>query len=74
MPLEELLALYYHGENQENESPVQSEPLEEQGSESDPPERSSKLSQLYGSIPENDQDASRLLRCESFYYLFISMA
>lgn len=63
MPLEELLALYYQGENQENESPVQSEMLEEQGSESDPPEQSSKLSQLYGTIPENDQDASRLLRC-----------
>ncbi|GJQ68224.1 hypothetical protein Trydic_g10762 [Trypoxylus dichotomus] len=65
MPLEELLALYYQGENQENESPVQSEMLEEQGSESDPPEQSSKLSQLYGTIPENDQDASRSLRSGS---------
>lgn len=72
MPLEELLALYgYRGENQENESPVEddpdpdhSEPMEEQESEPDPPEQPSKLRAFYDNIPENDQDASRLLRCK----------
>ncbi|XP_970158.2 mesoderm induction early response protein 1 isoform X2 [Tribolium castaneum] len=71
MPLEELLALYgYRGENQENESPVEedpdpSEPMEEQESETDPPDQPSKLRALYENIPENDQDAARLLRSVS---------
>lgn len=72
MPLEELLALYgYRGENQENESPLdddqeQSETgMEEQESEPDPPINPSKLRALYEPIPDNDQDASRLLRCKS---------
>ncbi|XP_068916407.1 mesoderm induction early response protein 1-like isoform X4 [Tenebrio molitor] len=71
MPLEELLALYgYRGENQENESPVDedpdpSEPMEEQESETDPPDQPSKLRALYENIPENDQDAARLLRSVS---------
>lgn len=78
MPLEELLALYgYRGENQENESPEEeeeddeeeespemSEPMEEQESEPSPPEQPSKLRVLYEPIPDNDQDASRLLRCK----------
>lgn len=69
MPLEELLALYgYSGENQENESPVEDdleqEAMEEQESETDPPDQPSKLRTLYDPIPENDQDASRLLRCK----------
>ncbi|XP_018565661.1 mesoderm induction early response protein 1 [Anoplophora glabripennis] len=77
MPLEELLALYgYRGENQENESPEEeeddeeespemSEPMEEQESEPSPPEQPSKLRVLYEPIPDNDQDASRLLRSVS---------
>lgn len=69
MPLEELLALYgYGGENQENESPVEDdleqETMEEQESETDPPDQPSKLRTLYDPIPENEQDASRLLRCK----------
>jgi hypothetical protein len=74
MPLEELLALYgYRGENQENESPVDedpdpSEPMEEQESETDPPDQPSKLRALYENIPENDQDAARLLRCMNLIY------
>ncbi|XP_022902348.1 mesoderm induction early response protein 1 isoform X2 [Onthophagus taurus] len=69
MPLEELLALYnYQGENQENESPVeddveQGDTIEEQEMDIEPPMAPSKLSQLYGPIPETDQDPSRLLRC-----------
>lgn len=69
MPLEELLALYgYRGENQENESPIEdqdpSEPMEDQESEPDPPGPTSKLKDLYDTIPDNDQEASRLLRCK----------
>ncbi|KAJ8923599.1 hypothetical protein NQ315_010178 [Exocentrus adspersus] len=79
MPLEELLALYgFRGENQENESPEEedeedeqgespamSEPMEDQESEPSPPEQPSKLRALYEPIPDNDQDASRLLRSVS---------
>ncbi|XP_019873452.1 mesoderm induction early response protein 1 isoform X2 [Aethina tumida] len=71
MPLEELLAMYgYHGENQENESPVEdvdnSEAVNEEESEPEPPEQPSKLRALYENLePENDQDASRLLRSVS---------
>ncbi|CAH1965022.1 unnamed protein product [Acanthoscelides obtectus] len=76
MPLEELLALYgYQGENQENESPEEegneeaestemSETVERE-SEPSPQEEPSKLHILYGPIPDNDQDASRLLRSVS---------
>lgn len=72
MPLEELLAMYgYHGENQENESPVEdvdnSETVNEEESEPEPPEQPSKLRALYENLePENDQDASRLLRCKDY--------
>lgn len=72
MPLEELLALYGYREMQESESPIeddaeQSETMEEeQESESDPPEEpSSKLCDLYDTIPGIEQDASRLLRSVS---------
>ncbi|CAH0562004.1 unnamed protein product [Brassicogethes aeneus] len=73
MPLEELLALYgYRGENQENESPVEDVDqqaegaMEDQESETEAQEQQpSKLRALYETIPENDQDASRLLRSVS---------
>ncbi|XP_018325537.2 mesoderm induction early response protein 1-like isoform X1 [Agrilus planipennis] len=71
MPLEELLAMYGYRDIQENGSPEEdeqdvSETMEEQESESlDPPESESKLHTLYENIPDNDQDASRLLRSVS---------
>lgn len=71
MPLPELLALYgYKDENQKSDSPVDedasaSEQMEEQESECDPPDQPSRLQTLYDPIPENEQDASRLLRSVS---------
>ncbi|XP_031338695.1 mesoderm induction early response protein 1 isoform X2 [Photinus pyralis] len=68
MPLEELLALYRYREMQENDSPIDedteepSEAMEEQESELDAQEQTSKLRALYDTIPDNDPDASRLLR------------
>lgn len=71
MPLPELLALYgYKDDNQKSDSPLDedaspSEQMEEQESEPDPPDQPSQLQTLYDPIPENDQDASRLLRSVS---------
>lgn len=70
MPLPELLALYgYRDDNQKGDSPIDedtypSEPMEEQESEADPPDPPSQLQALYDPLPENDQDAARLLRCK----------
>lgn len=72
MPLPELLALYGFrtSSSQKTESSVDddadpSEPMEEQeSSEPDPPDQPSQLQTLYDSLPEGDQDASRLLRCK----------
>lgn len=66
MPLDELLTLYGYRDLPENgtdEDTEQAEPMDEQESETDPPDQESKLSDLYENMPENDQDASRLLRC-----------
>lgn len=74
MPLPELLALYgFRAGNQKSESPTDedadpSEPMEEQESEPDPPDRPSQLQTLYEPIPEGDQDASHLLRCECTFW------
>ncbi|KAK4872128.1 hypothetical protein RN001_016252 [Aquatica leii] len=70
MPLEELLALYGYREMQETDSPIDedpepSEPMEEQESEPDTQEQTSKLRALYENMPDNDPDASRLLRSVS---------
>lgn len=61
MPLEELLALYGYNETEQQ---AESEQMDERESEPDPPDQESKLSDLYENMPENDQDASRLLRCK----------
>lgn len=69
MPLPELLALYgYKDDNEKSVSPIDddaspSEQMDE--SEPDPPDQPSKLQTLYDPIPENDHDASRLLRSVS---------
>ncbi|KAF5300383.1 hypothetical protein FQR65_LT01004 [Abscondita terminalis] len=70
MPLEELLALYGYREMQETDSPLEEdpeppEPMEEQESEPDTQEQTSKLRALYENMPDNDPDASRLLRSVS---------
>ncbi|KAF5274525.1 hypothetical protein FQA39_LY07137 [Lamprigera yunnana] len=70
MPLEELLALYGYRGMRENDSPLEedpepSEPMEEQESESETLEPTSKLRVLYDNLPDNDPDASRLLRSVS---------
>ncbi|KAL3276347.1 hypothetical protein HHI36_011730 [Cryptolaemus montrouzieri] len=67
MPIEELLALYgYRGEQQEDTSVLKEEMELSKENESETEQTEpSKLGEIYKSIPEMNQDASRLLRSVS---------
>ncbi|KAK9880243.1 hypothetical protein WA026_010118 [Henosepilachna vigintioctopunctata] len=67
MPIEELLALYGYGSEQpeEGENILKDEMALTKDHDSTAPSKTSKLGEIYKSIPEINQDASRLLRSVS---------